>query len=228
MSTNQLPEDFRIQLIKEEKLSKFALVGIYTSVYDLKNLTKINDTGIDLLDQEIKSTGTTNYHNLIYLKISKYYKDDAIYSIINYPKFYLKYVKQNSKRYFQSPDMIDPIPSCCNEIKILKEKTNIIYYGQFKNASKSIALIILFPLLLIYGVFFVYLFWDKDKSKSSVILFLMISIIYVFIISIFLSYGDQSRYRFMTDSFYFILFGMILQKIIDYIFYPPNIFKSLN
>jgi len=90
--TSELPENIADTLIAQKKITGLYKVSAFNtdlSAYRPYGI-QVRKTGIPLLDQELKSTGWFNEHNLIYLDAAQVNIRDASYVLRHYPWLVLK------------------------------------------------------------------------------------------------------------------------------------------
>ena len=217
--TDSLPPSSLKDLIAREKISGLNREPAFSNDF-LKYKSygiRVEQTGIPVLDQKLKSSNCVNTHNLIYLEVGKIDIKDAIYVFKHYPGIVLKNCASAFiKNYFLTAD-ITPVFYNSPRSKEWKELDNFfkIFFLGKQNGGKFLFLMIGLPMLFSYGSFLVFrLFFSKHKNISIgvVIVFMMVTIICVALISLF-SWGDQNRYRFSVDPFYLILFGLLINDL---------------
>ena len=236
MTTFALSEDERKLLVDQGKISKLALIDPFGDLSEYENfLPIVSKTNIPILDQQIKSTGSRNFHNIAYIDISKQYLKDALYILVSRPKIYLKALIFSWARCFTPPSEYGAFTSNRNHIKGLDRLYNTVFYGQIlsrvdpnlkkhsiieyyakKLLSKSLFLMIWFVILVFYGFFLVSNALFKkpiDLPFASTVLFLWINIIYVTSVGNFIESGENHRFLFMITPFLLILLGLFINHI---------------
>ena len=242
---DELPEDERKALINQSKISKFSLIEAYSPLGDYRDsLSKIRKTNIAVLDQQIKSTGYTNFNNIEYVGISKQYLKDTVYILFSHPEIYLKglarayyfyFLPATEFNYLNMNGNRDHIYSLirlsnflfCGQVLPHRDysqyKKNDIYkYYKYKFLSTGLLLIIGFMVSAVYGLRVVFstltkkdlLLKTTDLPFALTVLFLWANIIYVTLTCNFLSWGENFRYRFTIDPFILILLGLVINEII--------------
>ena len=240
MITFMLPEDERILLMKQGKISELSLISPFSAIWfyhDYINVPKFKKTNIPVLDLDYYPGWGNNYNNAAFLSISKQYLNDSIYVLKSNPKAYLKGIVSSFFCYFYptSDWFIDLSNNDnLNKINYLEKLYNNVLYGQFFNLydpptkeeySKKkfslyfynigIYLVIAFFVSVFYGIHLI-LRSFKMKSKNIpfliTILFLVVNIVYVTMVSNFFEIGENQRFRFNIDPFILTIVGLFLNN----------------
>lgn len=192
-------------------------------------------TGIAVLDQEVTSSGATNFNNPIFLAVGRIYMRDGLAIIQHKPVAYLRSLERAWFTYFLPTGDFPFFDLNRPKIYKLDRFVNLAFFGQWRDASDRKGLRALesagvrFGLLQYTGVFLmialpslwigslVYL-WRGVRSKSVtfpqavLIGFLLFNITYLTALTNSLSSYENNRYRFPLDSFFLILFGVALER----------------
>jgi len=177
-------------------------------------------TGIPVLDDSSRDGQYGNTHNLIYLDASRVNIRDAVYVFRNY----MGYIFKNRKEvflnnYFLPSDQCEYFYAGGESKQVDRFYKKFILWSIGKN--KFLLLILGLPVLFVYAFYkFLRSFCSKSKDfwMRSVFAFILISIIYLTVITVF-AWTDYSRYRFLVDSFYLVLFGILINDLVD-LFFP--------
>jgi hypothetical protein len=245
MTTFMLPEEKRIDLIRDGKLSELAILPSYRGLWyyrDYIYLPTYKKTGITVLDIEhYTSGGGLNFNNLAYISLSSQYMKDGLYVLKHYPQAFLRGLLRSFKIFFfPSTDWFAILDETNVNRQILKPyivPLNFILYGQFFNLhdqsfnpdyswnqySQPMRKIGLF---LVVGVIVSILYGGyatgvefrarkKNIPRLGTMLFLLITILYVTIIGNFLDVGENHRFRLNIDPFLLVFFALFIQDMIS-------------
>ncbi len=232
ITVSKLTRHERNLWVKEKKLSDISLIRPFSPVDSYQKYFKTRQkTQIPVLDQKVRSTGHTNYNNIIYIDISKKYLKDAVSVIKNRPRLYLGAIIGAYSNYFRPSSDYSFFHNNLTKIRRYDRLFNILFYGRYFNDTwktldklgnkdylrkffnKGVFLILMFPFLIFYGI------WQAAKSLkdkptnlafSLTILFLCANILFVTLLGNCLELAENHRFRFMIDPFYLILLGLFL------------------
>jgi ubiquinone/menaquinone biosynthesis C-methylase UbiE len=198
-------------------------------------ITQPPKTGIPVLDEQVTSTGATNFNNIAFLQVDRYYIRDGLAILRHYPRAYLRSLEKAWFSYFLPTGDFPFFDHNRQKIWRLDRFFNIVFFGQWKDASDrkhlraleggghslglilytGTFLIIGLPLLWAGGIYYLIAGWRKktlDGATSALLAFILFTITYVTAVANFLSSFENNRYRFQVDGFYLILFGMALEQ----------------
>jgi hypothetical protein len=191
-------------------------------------------TGIPVLDECVTSTGATNFNCLAFFQVQHAYTRDGITLLRNYPIVYLRSLQAAWFTYFLPAGDFPFFDLNRPRIRALDRFWNVVFFGQFKDASDrkqlrrlagqgaraslvlhtGVFLMIGLPALWIWGV--VYLARGirrktLDHPSALLIGFLLFNIAYLTAVANLLSSFENNRYRFPFDAFYVVLLGVALE-----------------
>jgi ubiquinone/menaquinone biosynthesis C-methylase UbiE len=192
-------------------------------------------TGIPVLDEQVTSTGATNFNNIAFLQIDKFYIRDGLAILRHYPRAYLRSVEKAWFSYFLPTGDFPFFDLNRAKIRRIDRFYNMVFFGQWKDASDrkhlqaleqsghgwslifytGTFLIIGLPLLWGYGIYYLITGWRRktlEGARIALLVFMLFSITYLTAIANFLSSFENNRYRFQVDGFFLILFGMALEQ----------------
>ena len=230
LTTWQLPVDTRYELIDKGKLSTLSLVKPFRSLDTYERHSRISlapATGIPVLDDQVKSTGEPNLNNETYLGISGTYAADAKYVLIHYPAIYLSSVAEAFMIYGVPASSYSFLGENRAKLKPVDRAFNTVLYGQFIYEdpitdsrvffNTGLFIMAIYLLLLVYS--FIWLKrqnWREDDggNKAIVVGFIWLTALYVTVVANVFELGENNRFRFMTDPFFFLLLGIALQAIL--------------
>lgn len=192
-------------------------------------------TGIAVLDEQVTSTGATNFNNLIFLEIDQYYIRDGLAILRHYPRAYLRSVEKAWFAYFLPTGDFPGFDLNRRKIWPIDRFFNVVLFGQWKDASdrKSLRameesgrklnlvlytgtfLMIGLPLLWAGGIYYLISGIRSntiDRAGVALLSFLLFNITYLTAVANFLSSFENNRYRFQVDGFFVILLGIALER----------------
>jgi hypothetical protein len=228
MVFDRLPSSVVRTLIAENKISELALLSPY-ELNDPRTLEReqyrrllppIKRWGIPVLDQEIKSTGFTNWQSQVIGEFGRVYGRDAMIAMRRYPKAYLGAVSDNARRYFLPADESWPFFDVKgNRIRELLVAWHIMLAGQSPWTGRVPWFNLLtLPACFLFGCIYV-LRWARGDGRESkrprdadagVVLFMLYNIAYLAAVTVLFSVSDHNRYRFKVSPFYAALFGLLV------------------
>jgi len=192
-------------------------------------------TGIPVLDDCVTSTGATNFNCLAFLQVQRIYTRDGFRLLRNYPVVYMRSVEAAWFSYFLPSGDFPFFDLNRPKIHALDRVWNLVFFGQFKEASDrkelrrlaahgartslalytGVFLIIGLPALWLWGVYYLVTGVRHkilDQPAAILLGFLLLNIAYVTALANTLSTFENNRYRFPLDPFYVVLLGIALNK----------------
>ncbi len=233
LSTHQLPDDLRQQLIRDGVISGASAVDAPASLsYYAKYFHPVPKTGVPILDQDVDSTGRDNFNNLDYFQVYKYTAQDAKVVLKRYPQCLLKSMAIAWFTYFfptgDFPDFR------VNRPKIFgwDRAFNVVFFGQWRDATDrkglrregigpgmilymGTYLVIALPLLFGYGCWRLWRAWKtkpRDRAFLAALGFMLFNILFVTGVTNTLSSFENNRYRFPLDGYFVALLGMAISQ----------------
>lgn len=233
MTSLRIPEAQSDALIREGRLSPMARLGAFGNVRYYRQLLPVPPpTGIDALDQRVRSTGWANYNNAIYLQVSRIYLKDALTALTIRPDIYLATV---GKAFLIS---LEPASTYGflrdNRIRIAGWNAlyNVILYGELAAGdlmpenkeiaiekaamrfwAKPLFLTIGIPGLLVMGVVLV---WRLARAgrlaepRALTLAFVAGNALYVMMAGNAFEIGENNRFRFVIDPLLTALLGIAI------------------
>jgi ubiquinone/menaquinone biosynthesis C-methylase UbiE len=198
-------------------------------------ITPAPKTGIPVLDEQWTSTGVTNFNNIAFLQVDRYYIRDGLAILRHYPRAYLRSIEKAWFSYFLPTGDFPNFDLNRPKIRRIDRFFNVVFFGQWKDASDrkrlgalaesghslglilytGTFLIIGLPLLWLGGIRYLIVGWRKktlDGATVGTLVFLLFTIAYLTAVANFLSSFESNRYRFQVDGYFLILFGMALEQ----------------
>jgi len=193
-------------------------------------------TGIPVLDEQVTSTGATNFNNPVFLEIGRYYVRDGLAILRHYPRAYLRSLEKAWFAYFLPTGDFPFFDLNRQKIRRIDRFYNVAFFGQCKDASDRKGLralqesgntagLLLYtgtfliaglPLLWAGGIYYLILGVRRqklDRATAALLGFLLFNITYLTTIANFLSSFENNRYRFQIDGFFLILLGIAAEQI---------------
>lgn len=243
ITTFNLSEHERKQLVSEEKLSKLALIYRWSPLVkfppEYRDVNVYRD--IPAVSQAIKSTGATNYNNLAYIGIAEQYFRDSLQVVRYRPKAYLNGVMKSWLTYFTPYGRFATLQAP-SALSLLSRIYDTFFYGRIPyDMSKTGVL----PFCLIPG-YHVYLFLfaglpflfayglmlalrrrsasaGLDRNRQIAIVYMCVTIAFVAVPANLLELTENNRYRFSTEPFSLVLLGLFIQ-----LFLIPRLQQALS
>ncbi len=232
ITTFQLPVEKRVAMNQRGELSGLAMVFPFSRLQIYRDfqidMPPSGSTGIRILDQETKSTGSPNLNNKIYIHLSRAYLTDAAYVVLRHPEAYLKGILSAVTLFFNPTAHQGFLYWNLNKIRLTDRLCNIVLYGHpsavFHVASDSpwkrisgagIFLFLIWAFSLVYGGQMLFRPAEKEKADPvarGVLIFLWFNIVYVSLVGNLFEYGENNRFRFMIDPFLLVFAGLMLER----------------
>ena len=192
-------------------------------------------TGIPVLDEQVTSTGATNFNNPVFLAIGRYYIQDGLAILRHYPRAYLRSLQKAWFAYFLPTSDFPFFDLNRRKIRRIDRFYNVVFFGQWKDASDRKNLramqesghqfgLILYtgtfliaglPLLWAGGIYYLILGVRRhklDRPTAALLGFLLFNITYLTAVANFLSSFENNRYRFQIDGFFLILLAVAAEQ----------------
>lgn len=227
ITTLVVPRNFLVPLVRENKLSTYALVSRYDHI-DLLFATAASPTGIAVLDQVKKSSGEYNFNNTRVPVFNRRYTADGITVIRTFPAAYAQGLWVSNRLFF-SPSNMNVYFSAANRsaVKPMELLFNPLLYGARPTpgvlqqphfgwpspytleVNTGIPLITLWLAVLGYGYLqvrrLVFTKQPIDRPRAVIIGFILVSVLYIYAVGTALELGENYRYRFLTEPLFMVL-----------------------
>ena len=193
-------------------------------------------TGIPVLDEEVTSTGATNFNNPVFLKIQRFYIKDGLWILRNYPVAYLRSLEAAWFTYFLPTGDFPFFDLNRPRIFGIDRFFNLVFFGQLRYTAErkelraiaaqgsklslllytGIFLLIGLPALWLWSIYYL-VNGVRRKTLAQpvavVIGFMLFNITYLSAVANFLSSFENNRYRFQVDAFFVVLLGIALEQL---------------
>ena len=258
MAASEVPLAERIKAFNEGDVSAFSDPMVFRTnrpktftneaftnlneIHAKKELLKVKKTNIPILDHLTKpSSKKINWNSLTHLKISEYFKNDAIYYLRNYPQAFLitaanayllnffpgptdknfsnrRYLFHYENAYnfmFYRLNQINnnhPYFQC--NLKILSRQHQMLRWDVLSFTSFLI-IVIIYWTILVYGAIrgFMAVRKNSDLAWGLCVLYMSGNIVYFTFLNVCLSPFANNRYRISIDGFYLALLGILLTAL---------------
>lgn len=226
LTTQKLPVDMRIGLVKVGKVSELALVPPFKPVWFYRQYTDVpafKPTGVPVLDLEYYPDVGHNWNNLALLSISKQYQRDALTVLITHPGVYASSVFDSFRifffpsgdwlHYYASIDNIGKIPAfetAWNTVvngRILSfpgrdaiRANQEAFFGNIRHIGLFIA--VLYIAGLVAGIRFLIRRARTNQffsPETGSIAYILMTVIYVALAGNCLENGENERFRLLVD-----------------------------
>jgi ubiquinone/menaquinone biosynthesis C-methylase UbiE len=237
ITSHQLTREEARKLIADGVISPVSLIDAGAPLSAYGDFIKPPPrTGIPVLDEQVTSTGATNFNNLAFLQVDKYYIRDGFAILRHYPRAYLRSIERAWFSYFLPTGDFPFFDTNRQKIRGIDRFFNIVFFGQWKDASDrkhlraleaeghgwrlilytGTFLVIGLPLLWAGGIYHAIAGWRRktlDGAVLALLVFMLFTITYLTGVANFLSSFENNRYRFQVDGFFVILLGMALEQV---------------
>ena len=169
MTIVHLPEQENKALVRRGEISVLSLIPPFSDLEKYQLYFRgVKKTNIEVLDQEIKTGGGTNFNNVAFIDISREYLKNSVHILFIQPKSYIKSLMISYWHYFRPSTYWRFLENNRNKILALDRFYNLFFCGQFlrnnleydeNNAinnkhgflNMGLFLLIGYPLLALYG-----------------------------------------------------------------------------
>jgi hypothetical protein len=232
MTTFRLGEDLRREMVRRGELSRLALIERFRPLREYRGIVDDSTrSGIEVLDQETKSSGAPNFNNKAYIAISQGYLRDALHVVMDDPRIYLDAYLRSYFTYFVPSSNYLFVEDNRSRIETFDRIYSLVVLGQplpyntvrnEKGSTRylvttlltlSIVLLVALPFLTIYGWSFSRRLFMSVPDASPValtVLFLIVNIVYVTVVGNAFEMAENNRFRFTIDAYLFALAGLFL------------------
>lgn len=217
---NELPPAELERLIQQGAVSRATKVFALTDLREFRELRVAQaPTGVPLLDLERTPNGRWNAHALEYLKITeKYYRPEAVYLLSEYPWTYVKSVGAALLQY-TAPSTEDSMLPGTDAYRRVRAVAEPIDRGFGRRTDGAQWLLVLgLPALLAYALSRLTsrrATLPSQRRPTAALAFIVLTIGYVTAISVLISCGDFSRYRFDIDPLWCLLAVLLATELVS-------------
>jgi len=235
VTVQRVPLPVRKKLVAQGKLSPVSVLPFDTPYFHPERYESIvprpPPSGIPLLDDPRKSTGwgdgkyrAVNWHQQYFLTVGELYQSDTAYVLRHLPGGYLKQVGTNIGAYFNPSDECDGLerdrPNA-KELKRALEVYDLVLAGQTAVGRPAYLHLLILPALFAFALFRV---WKQRRAllaragvsrrhtEAIVLLFILGNITWCLVLAVAISFGDQSRYRYLVTALYLVLLGLAAER----------------
>jgi hypothetical protein len=183
------------------KVSPLVLVYRNAAPEVYKQHVSVPHTGIPILDEERKSGGEPNFHNIVYVPVGKQYLADSLYVMLRAPHKYAFNV--------------------VNSVYIFSGYQIGLYWHEPQKFLATwswpeiLAPLVGFPLIafaVAHGVRRASRGGDLPREDRLLLVFLVGNFIYVTLVSCLFEKSEGPLYRYQADAFLFTLLGLAIAE----------------
>jgi hypothetical protein len=221
LTSGSLSRDVLAAMVAEKTISPILLHDFTFEDEKLLRVVPIPPrTGIGILDERVKSTGSINMDSLWMAVVGKQLRQDGLALLRSQPAATLRTIRQNIERYFLPADIGWPFGGSPHPnqqvLSPLLKSFDLLVSGKF--SARNIALIswIATPVLLWFGLRRS-VRWLKrvmrrpyGNARNLTIVFVFANIAYLTAIAIFYASADQNRYLFEVFPLFAALLGSLI------------------
>lgn len=224
-----LPKEEVRALVSDGTISGLAVIAPYSPLEAYRSVAELpatERTGIPLLDQEMKSTGFVNYHNLRYVAISEQYRRDALRVIRARARVLLLSLRESVYHFSRPASEYVFLDANAAKIPMIDRFFDIFVYGQFRERDLAGTTGPLKRQILEGGWFIIAayvvayvgggaLLWRRVRTRklrnpsTVTLLFLWSTVIYVTAVGTILEIGENNRFRFVIDPFVLAIVALV-------------------
>lgn len=228
ITTLVVPREQLAPLVRQGRLSRYAILSRYEHAYLLFSMEKLRRTGVPVLDEVLKSDGAYNFNNLQLVDVNRYYVADAMEVIRAFPASYvigliisnrLFFSPSNMNLYFseQNRRAVQPMERVFNPLLYgvnarprFMEQPHFGFGGRNEiEVHTSVPLIVAWCLLLSYGYVRArrgIVGTDEHRRACGLTIgFIVISAAYLYVVATAVELGENYRYRFLIEPLFLVL-----------------------
>jgi len=233
----RIPSNLRQTFMQEYDLPPYFFAHPFQDMSQYKNfLPAIQPTGIPALDQEKKMHGSRNLNYIGYLLMTNGYASGFAKITLHHPAFYFSSFSSTWRYFLPSSEDAGALGPNQNAIMdTLLHYSNMLFCGQWQRMRNGIFLMIAFPVIILFGLIEAIRKCGKrtaaQRAYQLTMFYMVTNIVYVSFIAVAVSLGDYNRYRFIIDSFYLVIFAVMLHRIQQYIIWKrtePEKYKAIS
>jgi hypothetical protein len=239
--TFRLSEHDRRDLVARGIVSEFSLIRPFRSVGAYSHLLDLPETpGIPALDQKLKSMprpgGNINLNNLVFVEVSRRYREDALAIVKTRPGVYLRSLAVSFGIFFLPASDYQAFPDNSEKIRSLETIYDRGLYGQFLTRppplewpdmrySKLIRRLSDIGFFIVAGfVVFLVAGWRfvrrpagdrQDSIRRYTFVFIYLNVIYVMLVGNCIEIGENNRFRFLIDPLVLVGLGLWLNALFE-------------
>ncbi len=241
VTTSMLPEEERLRLVEEGRISELALIPPIQGLWVYHSKARVPETertGIPILDMEYQPSVGNNYNNLSILSLIEQYRRDALTVVRMYPTTWLKGMARAYVIYFfPASDWFISIPfDNLKNIDGIARIYTILFYGQFRQWDRSLPtnihtyndhvhnpgnagffLPLIYLLALGAGIMLVWRDIRAGKTTSPravTAAFMVMTILYISSVANLFEILENERFRYLTEPFAAVLFAVFIDSVI--------------
>jgi hypothetical protein len=234
MVTAGVPESDRVRLVRERRLSPYALRKPFWNIGEYGDLLPRRDsTGIPALDMETRSIGNPNFNNIAYVGISDKFLSDVLVLIRLYPGIYFRGIAHAVFIFFRPSSDYAVFHVNRPSVERVERIVNMILMGQIhygravfetNQGELDLAMQVQRTGILIVIVYISVILinlvtaWKCVRSRSRpdpqciVSAFILCTILYVAVVGNAIEIGENNRFRYMVDPLFIILLASSLTR----------------
>jgi hypothetical protein len=231
MAASGAPRDRIVKLEAEGRVSPILSIQVYESAPKAyaSFIPEPPKTGIDILDQAVRSTGASNWNSLWMGKVGAQYSKDAWVLIQEHPDVYFRNLRANIPRYFKAANWDWPFDGTKHTNSLLLEGSlraySLLTSGTSRASGTPWLSFILVPAILAFGAWRVregLSGWIRGgatalDATSVTALFAIANILYAAVVTIVFSAGDHNRYRDEVSGLFALLLGLAFAEPVSFL-----------
>lgn len=195
-------------------------VGPFKPISYYKNISHSGQyADIKMLHQEYKSkTGYINFYHIDYIELSKAFIRDFFSEVEKHPQQYFKRVAGACKIYFSPAAQAPFVDYNYRHISDYARILNVDFTGYVKFKADRFSTAQALPVFVLHFILFVGLIYCFRKqlfnqSEMLVMTVMTFLLMYSLVVSNFLEYGENNRFRFEHLTIFLILFAKTFDVI---------------
>ena len=217
LTVQTLDRNVRYNMLRAGELSAFSGHRAFDSIENYSadpGITLKEEPGYSspVLNRREKKSGVSNYNHYAYIDVSDNMMKDALTVISADPFHYLRSVGMSLTVYTRSTSDVPFLYRNLNKIKSWDTIYNRLFYGQMRSLSDwkpggvftltestGMVIMILIPLLILYGAGSLFINFRSNRGKAIIIGFILFNIIYVTVVGNMFEIFENNRFRFTIE-----------------------------
>ncbi len=229
LTTWRLDKDERYRLVADLRLDPVSLYNPFRNLATYRQgagFPLAGPTGIEALDQMLKTGGSPNYNNRSYVDISRRYLSDDLYVIRNYPTVYLGALAEAGYTYF--------LPTSAHWF-VRQNRAHLVWWDRVYNHALygepvywsdlanpperwNIGIFSLVGYLVVAALVLVRLWHarrhlDQLSASEATLMFAGLTLIYVSLVGNAFELGENNRFRYIVEPLFWIYIVASLSRL---------------
>lgn len=216
------PPADRHQLVAEGRISRVSLVDPFSPLTAYRGIVPpARKRGIPVLDEQVRSTGETNFNNSSFLTISNHYLHDALHLIAARPRYYFASIRVGLKRYFSSSSQNIFVHKNRAKIQPYERLVNrFLYIRTSLGGGVCWGIVAGYTLAIGYGLVLLARLIGRRRTRGpreGALLFAWMTVVYLAVVETVSQVTENQRIRFLSDGLVVVLLAAFARDAFTYL-----------